>query len=255
MKISALIATVIFLCSCQSKVSDKPVAVDPGNSPDQIAMTMDSILKVKPMALSIKPGDADVDEFFPIGYNEEGSIAYFIQEYKGGDNDVLFNIGPGFGFLTVNASFEMNFQIDTILQQYRNLIYHSMQSAHIKVADKFQKLSLDSFQVKYKYKFEINKKMSKPGTQEGVDEKTLASVVMRFDEGNGYFNTFVDEKYQPSDGIYDMSISDVLVIPGKESEYGFLVVVTERAGNEGTPRKTIEISGLGSLKKIDPAFK
>jgi hypothetical protein len=250
MKISTFIATVIFLCSCQSKVSDKTVVVDPDNSPGQIAMTMDSILKARPMVLSIKAGDADVDEFIPIGYNEEGSIAYFIIEFRGGSHQVLFNIGPGFGSLTVNNNFEMDFQIDTILQLYRNLIYYNMQSAHIKVADKFQKLSLDSFQLKYKYKFEINKTMSKPGSQAGMDEKTLATVAMKFDEGNGYMNTLIDKRYEPSDEVYDMYISDCFVIPGKEHEYGFVVVVTEMAGFEGTPRKTIELFGLGSLKKV-----
>ena len=92
--------------------------------------------------------------------------------------------------------------------------------------------------------------MSKPGAQEGIDDTTLTSVTMKFDEGNGYMNTLVDKTYQPSDLIYDMKISDCFVIPGKESEYGFVVVVTESAGFEGTPRKTIEIFGLGSLKKV-----
>jgi hypothetical protein len=249
MKISALIATVLFLCSCQSKVSDKSVVLDPDNIPGQVAKTMDSILKARPMVLSIKAGDADVDEFIPIGYNEEGSIAYFIVEVRGGSSAVHFEIGPGFGFLTANANFEMDFQMDTILKLYRNMIYYTMQSAHIKVADKFQRLPLDSFQLKYKYKFEVSKTMSKPGSQKGIDEKTLASVAMKFDEGNGWMNTLIDKNYQPSDMIYDMYISDCFVIPGKENEYGFVVVVTESAGNEGTPRKTIEIFGLGSLKK------
>jgi hypothetical protein len=250
MKISALVTTVILLYSCQSKVSDKSVVVNPESYPGQVAATIDSILKAKPLALSFKPEDADVDEFIPIGYNEEGSIAYFIVEYMGGSNDVLFKIGPGFGFLTVDASFGMDFQIDSILKVHRDMIYYSLQSAHIKVTDKFQKLPPDSFQLKYKYKFEVSKTMSKAGSRIGIDENTLASVAIKFDEGNGWMNTVVDKKYQSSDMIYDMYISDCLVIPGKESEYGFLVVVTESAGNEGTPRKTIEIFGLGSLKKV-----
>jgi hypothetical protein len=249
MKFSALIATVIFLCSCQSKVSDKSVAVDPGNTASPVAATIDSISKAGPMVLSFKAGDADVDEFIPVGYNEEGSMAYFLIENRGGGINVHFYIGPGFGLLTVQNIFEMDFQIDTILKVHRNMIYYTMQSAYIKVADKFQKLPLDSFQLKYKYKFEVSKTMSKPGSQEGIDEQTLASVVMQFDEGNGYMNTLIDKRYQPSDMIYDMNITDCFVIPGKENEYGFVVVITERAGYEGTPRKTIEIFGLGSLKK------
>jgi hypothetical protein len=249
MKNSAFIATIIILCSCQSKVSDKSVVADPVNTPDHVAMTIDSISKTRHMQLSFNTGDADVDEFVPIGYNEEGSIAYFIIENMGGGSDVLFKIGPGFGLLTVDAQFEMDFQVDTILKVYHNMIYYSMQSAHIKVADQFQKLPLDSFKLKYKYKFEITKTMSKPGTQEGIDEKTLASVAIKFDEGNGWMNTLIDKRFQPSDMIYDMYISDCFVIPGKENEYGFVVVLTESAGFEGTPRKTIEIFGLGSLKK------
>jgi hypothetical protein len=249
MKIPAFIATVIFLCSCQSKVSDKSFVVTPDNNADHVAMTIDSISKIKPILLSFKTEEADVDEFVPIGYNEEGSIAYFLVENMGGGSDVQFNIGPGFGQLTVNDKFEMDFQIDSILKVHRNMIYYSMQSAHIKVADKFQMLPIDSFQLKYKYKFEVNKTMSKPGGQEGIDQKTLASVSIKFDEGNGYMNTLIDKSFQPSDMIYDMNISDCFVIPGKDNEYGFVVVVTENAGYEGTPRKTIEIFGLGSLKK------
>jgi hypothetical protein len=58
----------------------------------------------------------------------------------------------------------------------------------------------------------------------------------------------VNKKPHPYESIYDIYISDCIVIPHRDGDMGYLVVVTESRGFEGYIRKSIEVVPIGVLE-------
>ena len=59
----------------------------------------------------------------------------------------------------------------------------------------------------------------------------------------------MNKRYIPADGLYDINISDVIVLPGRYGTFGFLVLVHESLGFEGVIRKWIEVLPLYVIKE------
>lgn len=246
-----LTTAVLFvtILSCNQKTADNKTtspAVKPSSS--EIDKVMDSLLSFKPFPLTIQTEKSDVDEFIPIGYNEEGSIAYFISENTGGSSAVRFDIVPSFGFFTMQSSFDQDMWLDSILPNNKEFIYHSLKTAKIKLDNKLKKISFDSLKARYKYVFEIKKTMGPPDPEWDNGKKTLASISMSYHAAdNNYPVWIMNKSYVSTDNVYDIYISDCFTVRGRDGEYGYMVIVTERLGFEGYTRKTIQLESLGLM--------
>ena len=106
----AIIAFVLSISLLSCKLSKKPESKEPavksnvGNS--ELRKTIDSLAHFKPLSLTIDSAvRSDVDELIPVGYNDNGSFAYFINENSGGASQVAFHISPVYQLFSVHSSF------------------------------------------------------------------------------------------------------------------------------------------------------
>jgi hypothetical protein len=174
-------------------------------------------------------------------------LAYFVNQNRGGSSGVGFVIGPRFGEFTTETQFDMDFELDSILPNHKQLVYYMLKAGKIKLDNHFRKITVDSLKSKYKFIFEEKKTMGPPDPEWNGEKKTLASYTLSYRRGDYDPSILVSEHYISKDNYYDMYISDGLIIPGQYGDYGYLVVVTESLGFEGVIRKTFEIVALGSL--------
>jgi hypothetical protein len=243
------ISAFVFLLSCnQSKTEDSEKKPDliAGKNPS-IDSVIDSINNFKALPLTIKDEHSDVDELIPVGYNDQGSLAYFINENTGASNSVRFDIVSPYDDFTSRSIFSRDEGIDSTLLKNKRLFYELLVTGGIKLHNNIQKLSIDSLKRIYGIIFDTRKTFGGP-VPDYTSVKTLATVSIKYHQDDHPEMSVINKKYSPSDGIYDQYVSDILVVPSGKERYGFMVIVLESLGFEGYTRKTIEVSPMGALE-------
>jgi len=249
-----IVCSSLFACKenkAPAKTSDKePVVKSVTTSSEKtIQEVLDSIRSVKPMTLTINAEHSDVDELIPLGYNNHGSLAYLINENSGGSSGLQFGILPAYQDFKLEASLGMDDENDSMLIRNKELIYYALRSQGIKLGNTVQKTSADSLQKKYGIKFDLKKTYGAPYVDDPSGKKTLTSIEINWKQGDSMYPSFLySEKYSPTHGVYDIYISDYLLIPGEEGLFGFAVIVTEGMGFEGYTRKSIEVKDFGVVE-------
>src|SRR5688500_13975520 len=248
MKFLSAIVLVIII-SCNQKTANKQVT-PPGTiaTSSEIDKVMDTLLGFKPYPLTIKTDRSDVDEFIPIGNNEEGSLAYFVNENTGGSSAVRFEVGPSFGYFSLRSSFDMDLGLDSVLAYNKEFVHQSLRTAKIKLGTNIKKISFDSLKAWYKYVFNIKKTMGPADPEWDGSKKTIANIAINYHPvDNNYPVWIMNKSFVPTDGVYDIYVSDCFTVKGRDGEYGYLVIVTEGLGFEGYTRKRIELESLGLI--------
>lgn len=251
-----LLMTVVILFSCkQGKSPDtaagkEPVSrTAPAGLEKSMQLVLDSIRSFKPMKLSINEEHSDVDELIPLGYNEHGSFAYLVNENSGGSSGMHFGILPAYQDFMLEARLGMDDEPDTILTRNRELIYHALRSQGIRLNNAVRKTTADSLQKEYGIRFDIKKTYGASNPDDPSGKKTLATIEISWKQGDTEYPSYLyGQKYAPAHSIYDVYISDCLLIPGQEGISGFVVLVTEGSGFEGYTRKSIELKQIGVVK-------
>lgn len=249
-----LLPFLIALASCkQAKNStlekEKMSEQSLDTSPDKkIQEVIDSILSFKPMKLNISEERSDVDALIPLGHNNHGSFAFIKDENSGASSAVNFYILPAYQDFKLESQFEVDEPIDSVIPKNKEFIYYALKKAGIQLGNTIDKISQDSLEKKYKVRFDVKKTYGAANTDYGSNQKTLSSVLINCYHGISEFPfQIVNENFPVSHGVYDVSISDYLVIPGEEGVFGFVVLVTESIGFEGYRRKSFEVIQVGAV--------
>jgi hypothetical protein len=249
-----IVCSSLFACKENKdpvKATDKEPVVKSvtTGSEKTIQEVLDSIRSIKPMTLTINAEHSDVDELIPLGYNNHGSLAYLINENSGGASGLQFGIIPAYQDFKLESQLGMDDENDTMLLRNKELLYYALRSQGVKLGNSVQKTSADSLQKKYGIKFDVKKAYGAPYADDPSGKKTLASIEINWKQGDSMYPSFLySEKYSPTHGVYDIYISDYLLIPGEEGLFGFVVIVTEGMGFEGYTRKSIEVKQIGVVK-------
>lgn len=247
-----LISLIIHSCK-QSQSPDKKNTDQTGNNnagKDSEAMSkaIDSITHYKSLRLTIDSVLSDVDELIPVGYNDNGSFAYFINENNGGASQVDFHISPVYEVFSVHSSFDMDLDLDSVISSHSAFIYHSLLAGRIRLTNQFGKLSLDSLGKAYGHKFDNKKNFGPADPDDGSGRRLLSSVLITYRRYDENTVEVINRKLPATSSIYDIYISDCISIPNRDGDLGFLVVVTESRGFEGHTRKSIEVVPIGVLE-------
>lgn len=250
MKILVVSVILFSLVSCRE--SNKKDNNDPNEESNtagtELSKTIDSISRFKPLQLAIDSVRSDMDQLIPLGYNETGSFAYFIDENHGGGSLVSFHITPVYQVFSVNSRFEMDMDLDTVLSSQSGFIYHSLSAGNIRLTNQFRKLSLDSLGISYGHKFDYRKTYGPADPDDASGKKLLTSALITYRRYEENTVEVVNKQLPAYTSIYDIYISDCLVVPNRDGDLGFLVVVTESRGFEGYVRKAVEVVPIGVLE-------
>jgi len=249
-----IVCSSLFACKenkAPAKTTDKEPVVKTVTTGSEKGMqeVLDSIRSFQPMKLAINEEHSDVDELIPLGYNNHGSLAYLINENSGGASGLQFGILPAYQDFKLESQLGMDDENDTMLLRNKELIYYALRSQGIKLGTTVQKTSGDSLQKKYGIKIDVKKTYWASFVDDPSRKKTLTSIEINWKQGDSMYPSFLySEKYSPTHGIYDIYISDYLLISGEEGLFGFVVVVTEGMGFEGYVRKSIEVKDIGVVE-------
>lgn len=250
MKLLIAAAISISLLSC--KLSKKQEQKSPGQTSSKNAggmdETIDSLARFKPMRFTIDSVRSDMDELIPVGYNDNGSFAYFINENHGGGSLVAFHINSVYQVFSVKSRFDMDLDLDSVLYSHSGFIYHSLIAGNIRLTNQFNKLSMDSLGIAYGFKFDNKKTFGPADSDDASGRKLLTSVLISYRRYDENTVEVVNKKLHSFESVYDMYISDCIVIPNRDGDMGYLVVVTEARGFEGYVRKSIEVVPIGVLE-------
>ncbi len=253
--ITFLLLTGSFLLSCNPRKSTEtsghnPVnTTSPADGKNNTAAVLDSIRSCKPLKLSLSEDHSDVDELIPLGYNDHGSFAYLVNENSGGSSGLHFGIIPAYEDFKLESRLGMDEETDSILLRNRELITAALHSQGIKLQQQVQQVPADSLQKNYGIRFEVKKTYGPRNPDDPSGKKTLATVEISWRQGDSEYPSFlVNKRFSPAWGVYDLYISDCLLIPGQEGSFGFVVLVTEESGFEGYTRKSIEVEQIGVVK-------
>jgi hypothetical protein len=254
-----LFTTVLIIAACKEKKAginnvsdeDSPGNVIAGNVADMTSL-VDSIRRFKPMKLSITTDHSDVDELIPLGYNNHGTFAYLVSENSGGASGLHLGILPAYEDFNLQSRLDSDEENDTILVQNKALIYQALRSQDIRLQNSVSTISADSLQKMYGIMFEVQKTYGPGDPDYDPNKKLLSSVQVRYRQGETDYPSEISHKaFTMSNAVYDVYISDHLVITGEEGLFGFVVLVTEGRGFEGLTRKAIELVSLGVIKGRD----
>lgn len=255
--ISFLLIVSVFIHSCKEKKDSgagngKQEAVSSKQaSSGNIQGMLDSIRSFKPLQLSFSDEHSDVDALIPLGYNRHGSLAYLIDENSGGSSGLHLGILPAYQDFSLESQLGMDEEKDTILLRNKELVYQALQSQGIQLGKPVEKLTVEELKKKYAVTFEVKKTYGAPNPDDPSGKKTLASVEINWRQGDSDYPSMVtNERFNSSYSIYDVYISDCLVIPGEEGVFGFVVLVTESLGFEGYTRKSIKLEQIGVVKGL-----
>lgn len=253
-RLPLLLSILILAASCKQaknstlekeKMSEESLDTSPDKKMQEI---MDSILAFKSMKLNITEERSDVDRLIPVGHNNHGTFAFIKEEDSGGGYAVVFQVLPAYQEFKMEATFGADESLDTILPQNKELLYYALKKAGIKLQNSIDTISKDSLEKKYKVRFEVKKTYGAPNTEYGSNQKTLSSVLINCYHGDSpYPFELANDKFTANQGIYDVGISDYLVLPGDEGVFGFVVLVTESIGFEGYRRKSFDVIQIGAV--------
>lgn len=245
---------LLFIASCKQETKSTP---EPGKKVEQsqepvsdkkIQALIDTLLTFQPMKLNIIKERSDVDGLIPIGHNDHGSFAFIKEQDSGGAYDVIFQVLPAYEEFKLESMIGSDEGLDSILPRNKELIYYALKKANIKLDNSISKISEDSLKQKYKVRFEVKKTYGAPNTEYGSNQKTLSSVLINCFHGNTEYPwEIINDHYTSSHGVYDVWISDYLVLPTEEGVAGFIVLVTESIGFEGYRRKSFDVMQIGMV--------
>lgn len=254
-----LISTLLLIIACKEKAGINSISnedssgsnVITGNIAD-ITSLVDTIRSFKPMKLSFTADHSDVDELIPLGYNNHGTFAYLVSENSGGASGLHLGILPAYVDFNLQSRLGMDEENDTILIRNKALIYHALRSQNIRLLNSVSTISADSLQKKYDIRFDVQKTYGSADPDYDPKKKLVSSIQIRYSQGvTDYPSEITHKSFTTSDAVYDVYISDHLVISGEEGLFGFVVLVTEGRGFEGYTRKSIELVSLGVIKGRD----
>lgn len=247
--VAVLLSLTLLSCKQSSKIEDKdPKETNSNSASTDHSKIIDSLVRFKPMPLAIDLANSDVDELIPVGYNDNGSFAYFINENNGGASQVDFHINSVYEVFSVHSSFDMDLDLDSVLSSHSAFIYHSLLDGRVRLTNQLRKLSTDSMGIQYGFKFDNKKSFGPADPDDGSGRKLLSSVLITYRRYEENTVEVVNKKLPATVSIYDMYVSDCIAVPGRDGDLGFLVVVTESRGFEGHTRKSIEVVPIGVLE-------
>ncbi len=242
---------IVIACNNNSTSKDQQAKKNPtfhSETSKGFDALIDSLRDLKPATLSIPEERSDLDNIIPIGYNDHGSFAYFLEEDMGGAVGYKFHIQPTYDVFSVELSLDMEMQGDSVLDINKYLIGHALRTADIKLNNTIQRISVAELEKKYKIRITTNKIFGPPNTDYDEKRKTLTSVNISHDRGDGYPTNMINENYPSTWVVWDCYVSDIILVPTKElGMFGFAVIVTESLGFEGYTRKSIELVRLGDV--------
>ena len=257
MRFACLFTLVMLtLLSCQDKTSgakngsgERSDSISVSNSDDSKKMRdlIDSIRQFKPIKLSFNADQSDVDELIPVGVSPEASFAFILNRNGGGASTVHFEIASSNDPFSMQADFDMENELDTILIQNKELFFYALKSSGVRLQNSVRVISMDSLK-QYVLKFDITRYWGYPNKDDPSGKKILNSISIKYHKGDQVPISLIEKSFSPDEGVYDVYISDCIAIQGKEGVYGFAVKVTESAGFEGYTRKAVEIVPVGLIE-------
>jgi hypothetical protein len=249
-----MLAAMLLLAACNNKSATNDISAKKDSSGQVIPLTssnfdalIDSIKLFKPVELSIKEERADMDHLIPVGYNDRGSFAYFIDQDMGGASGLEFHINAAYDLFKLTAEFDVEMQADSVYYYNRDLIGQALRTAGIRINNSIQRINLAEVEKKYGLRFNRNNMYGPANPDYAPDRKTLSSANLSYVR-DGYTVELINQRYTPRDGVWDVYVSDIILAPSKElGMFGYAVIVTESIGFEGYTRKTIKVVSLGDV--------
>lgn len=251
--ISFLFLTVVWTSSCGQGENSNLDASEYANNSKTIQKTIDSILKIKPLKLTLNNNDnrGDVDELILIGHNSEGSISFLKWENTGSYSPLHLYVLPSYSTSSMHIELadllelDEGMPLDSILYRRKELVYYALSNFNIKLQNSIRKISMADLEKLYKGSFQIRKGYKNPcNGMSNERRESLSFIEIIAPSGK----LVINKKYS-DECIWEVYISDCLLLPGNESEmYVFVTLVTESPGFEGYARKEIELIPLGLLK-------